>query len=335
MSDEKQVVKAERSNAAIGSRGIEIRNMDELVRFAVAVKGSGLAPKGIETEQAIAVAIQMGLEVGLSPMAALQNIAVINGRPSIWGDAQLAVCRATGELEIFEEWMEAGGKRLDRTPQMLGDDATAVCRVKRRGYPVSENTFSVTDAKRAGLWDKVGPWKQYPTRMLKFRARSFILRDQFGDALKGLLSTEEVRDIEADPVEKARNITPAQTRVAVSQPVKRSFPVLDDTDDVDMSPQKRTATEVVQEAPASATFPVSEAAQGTPAGQLGAMIKDAGASFEDFLFLAKEERQIPAEAEIGSLDEVSVQVLNHWIAKPKAFPRAITTAKAIRTGGGR
>ena len=328
MSDNTQVVKAERSNATIGSRGIEIRNMDELVRFAVAVKGSGLAPKGIETEQAIAVAIQMGLEVGLSPMAALQNIAVINGRPSIWGDAQLAVCRATGELEVFEEWVEVGGKRVDRGPQMMGDDATAVCRVKRRGYPVSENTFSVMDAKRAGLWDKVGPWKQYPARMLKFRARSFILRDQFGDALKGLLSTEEARDIEADPVEKARNITPArQTSVTVSDPVKRSAPVVDD---VDMSPPKRTAPEANQEAPAKATFPVSAAATGTPAQQLGEMIKAAGASFDDFIFLMKEEKQVAPDVEFDGIEAVPVGVLNSWIARPKAFAAEIKIAKGIK-----
>lgn len=179
--------------------------MDDLFRFAKAVSVSGLAPKGIESPEAIFVALEMGLEVGLPMMAALQNIAVINGRPTIWGDAQLAVVRGTGELTLFEEWYEENGKRLARNPATFTDATTAVCRVQRHGYEPAETAFSVADAKRANLWSKAGPWSQYPARMLRFRARSFGLRDQFGDALRGLRTAEEVMD---DPVEVARNVTP-------------------------------------------------------------------------------------------------------------------------------
>lgn len=182
---------------AMGNRGVEFRDIESLYRFAKAVSESGLAPKGIEKPEAIVVAIQMGLEVGLTPMAALQNIAVINGRPTVWGDAQLAIVRGTGELEEFDEWFEADGKRIDRNPVSFTDSVTAVCRVKRRGYPAAESSFSVADAKRAGLGDKPGPWKQYPARMLRARARAFALRDQFGDALKGILAAEEIDSPEA------------------------------------------------------------------------------------------------------------------------------------------
>lgn len=189
----------------IGNRGIAPSNMDDLFRFAKAVAVSGLAPKGIETPEAIFVALEMGLEVGLPMMAALQNIAVINGRPAIWGDAQLAVVRSTGELVLFEEWYEEKGKRLPRNPSAFTDDTAAVCRVQRSGYEPAETAFTVADAKRANLWGKSGPWTQYPARMLKQRARSFALRDQFGDALRGLRTVEEVQD---DPVATARNVTP-------------------------------------------------------------------------------------------------------------------------------
>jgi len=191
---------------AIGRGGIQITDMDGLVRFANAVAKSGLAPKGIQTPEAICIALEMGLEVGLPPMAALQNIAVINGRPSIWGDAMLAVCRATGEVAEFSEWYEDGGKRLPRNPVTFSDTTVAVCRVTRTGYEPAETGFSVADAKTAKLWGKEGPWSQYPARMLRFRARSFALRDSFGDALKGLRSAEEVSD---DPVENAKPATEA------------------------------------------------------------------------------------------------------------------------------
>ena len=193
-------------SATFGDRGIVINQYDELVRFAQTVAASGLAPKGMEKPESIFVAVQMGLEVGLPPMASLQNIAVINGRPAIWGDAQLAVCRGTGEMEIFEEWYEVGGKKTLRNPQNFGDDVVAVCRVKRSGGQEIESAFSVADAKRANLWGKAGPWTQYPSRMLRNRARSFALRDAFGDALKGFRSVEEMRDTPPE-----RDVTPVAT----------------------------------------------------------------------------------------------------------------------------
>lgn len=185
----------QKQSASFGQRGIEIRSYDELVRLAQTIADSGLAPKGLDKPQSIFVAIQMGMEVGLSPMASVQNVAVVNGRPTLWGDAVLAACRGTGELEVFEEWFESDGVASPRNPTKYDDNTCAVCRVKRRGGQVIEQAFSVSDAKRAGLWGKAGPWTQYPFRMLRSRARSFALRDGFGDALRGFRVAEEEMDI--------------------------------------------------------------------------------------------------------------------------------------------
>lgn len=191
----------------VSKTGIILANMDEIWRFAETVIASGMAPKGINNAAAATITIQMGMELGLPPMASLQNIAAINGRPSIWGDAMLGVVRSTGELEEFTEWFENNGTRLDRTPSEFPDTITAVCRVKRRGYEAVESSFSVADAKRAKLWGKQGPWTEYTARMLKFRARSFGLRDEFGDALRGLYSAEE----QCDMPNEMRDVTPRDT----------------------------------------------------------------------------------------------------------------------------
>lgn len=220
----------------IGNRGIELRDFESLWRFSVAVAGSGLAPKGIQSKEGIFVAIQMGLEVGMTPMAALQNIAVINGRPSIWGDAQLAIVRATSELAAFEECetnndldpifrelcleddptkrkalriqIAKAQSKLNRT----ADDFGVTVFIHRRSYEPAFSRFTVADAKLAGLWGKDGPWKQYSARMLKNRARSFGLRDNFGDALKGMRSAEEAQDM---PTE--RNVTGTGKGVGVER----------------------------------------------------------------------------------------------------------------------
>lgn len=184
-------------------------------RMSNAISKSGLAPRGIQTPEAIFTAIQLGAEVGLSPMSALQNIAVVNGRPTIWGDAQLALVRASGLLKDFKETYE--GKEGT-------DDYNAVCFALREGYNnPSIGEFSIADAKQANLWGKEGPWRTNPKRMLKMRARAFALRDGFTDILKGIYATEEYGDVV--PVKEQAVLSPVAALnaefVEVAEPKKR------------------------------------------------------------------------------------------------------------------
>jgi len=171
---------------AAGPRGLQLHTLEEMWRFSQYVAKSGLAPKGMQTPEACFVAIEMGAEIGLSPMAALQNVAVINGRPTIWGDAMLGVCQGSGVFD-FQAFSES----------VVGEGDKMTARVVVRRLPDGEPCvveFSVADAKAAKLWNKAGPWQDYPKRMLKLRARAFALRDQFADILKGFRMKEEVED---------------------------------------------------------------------------------------------------------------------------------------------
>lgn len=182
----------------LGRRGIEITSMDELARFAVTVAESGLAPKGMDKPASIAIAVEMGLEIGLKPMQALQNIAVVNGRPCVWGDAMLGLCQS---CEYFDH--SAFSEKLTGT----GDSQAATCTVRRlpNGQIVTRQ-FTVAQAKKAGLWSKQGPWSQYPERMLQMRARSLALRDTFPDVLRGMYSAEEVVDIKVETAKKTTRV---------------------------------------------------------------------------------------------------------------------------------
>jgi hypothetical protein len=169
------------------ARGLALASFDDAFRFATMVAKSDFAPKDFKGKpESCLLAIQHGSEIGLSPMQSLQSIAVINGRPSIWGDAALAVVSASAVCEYVTEEMEEGKD---------GEALVAICTAKRRGYPKPTVVrFSVADAKKAGLWGKSGPWTQYPRRMLQLRARGFALRDAFPDVLKGLVTAEEAQD---------------------------------------------------------------------------------------------------------------------------------------------
>lgn len=173
------------------------QNMTEAMEFSKMLAQSGMVPNNFKGKpQDCLVAMQWGFEVGLQPMQALQNIAVINGKPSIWGDAALALVKAHPLCRGVTERIEGEG-----------DQMRAVCIVKR-AYPDGEieetvKYFSVENAKKAKLWGKQGPWTQYPERMLTMRARGFAIRDAFPDAMKGIITQEEAQDM---PTPK--NITP-------------------------------------------------------------------------------------------------------------------------------
>lgn len=171
------------------------QTFDQLAQFASMASKSNLVPPAYKGKpEDIMLAVQMGSEVGLAPMQALQNIATINGRPALWGDAQLGLCKSHPLWVSIEETMTGAG-----------DTRSARCVVIRNGEPPVVREFGYAQAKQAGLWGKSGPWTQYPDRMMQMRARGFALRDAFPDALRGLLSEHEAMDT-PPPVYKGTTI---------------------------------------------------------------------------------------------------------------------------------
>jgi hypothetical protein len=158
--------------------------LEEAIKTSELLAASGLCPVAYKGKPGdILVAINYGQEIGLKTMASLQNIAVINGKPSLYGDAMLAVCRLSRSFQTIEETYDV-------------NTTTYTCVVFRKNEPAFVYSFSMADAKTAGLWQKAGPWTTYPKRMLQLRARGFALRDAFPDILKGIIMVEEVEDYE-------------------------------------------------------------------------------------------------------------------------------------------
>lgn len=160
------------------------QTFEQALTFANYLADSDMVPKDFKGKPGnCLIAMQWGNELGMKAIQAIQNIAVINGRPALWGDALIALVRSSPVCEYIIETQT---------------DAVATCRVKRRGEPEQERSFSTSDAKSAGLLGKQGPWTQYPKRMLQLRARAFALRDVFPDVLRGLPIAEEVMDTPRD-----------------------------------------------------------------------------------------------------------------------------------------
>ncbi|MCS4292693.1 hypothetical protein M2375_000899 [Comamonas sp. BIGb0152] len=180
------------------------QTFEQALTFAQYLSDSNMVPKDFQGKPAnCLIAMQWGTELGMKPLQAIQNIAVINGRPALWGDAVIALVLASPVCDYVTE---------------EDDGTTATCRVRRKGGEEQIRSFSTEDARMAGLAGKQGPWTQYPKRMRQLRARAFALRDVFPDVLRGMAVAEELQDMETSAK------PPINKDMGQAQVVKEPYP---------------------------------------------------------------------------------------------------------------
>lgn len=223
-------------------KGFAPQTITEAIQFSEMLSKSQMVPRNYQNKpEDIMVAVQWGMEIGLAPLQALQNISVINGRPSVYGDAAMALVQASPVCEGVEETIEGEGT----------SNPVAVCIASRKGRKPVTARFSVEDAKRAGLWGKSGPWSAYPKRMLQMRARGFALRDAFPDVLKGLITAEEAQDFpdDAKPV-PVRDITPENPldTIEITKLIEPAYEPTEPEVEEDIQPQDEATQDEVIEA---------------------------------------------------------------------------------------
>lgn len=167
-----------------GEGKLVFKNMDDMFRVSKAIMK--FLPKHYDTPEKVMAGIIFAKELGLSPMNALRNIAIINGSPSIWGELPLAVVRSSGLLEKIDEFLiDKDYKKICFENKNIGADVfAAICIIKRKGY--EEKSFFLTKedaAKNPNFNSAV--WKSYFKVMIKRRVRTIALKDEFGDLLSG------------------------------------------------------------------------------------------------------------------------------------------------------
>ncbi len=200
-NDGTNVLSAPDTSPRIVNGNVVCASMRDVMNMARHYIRGGMVPRGldghtvVETESRVAIAIEFGINLGLSPLQALQSVMVTNGRPCLWGDAPMALVSQHPAFEGHKcEWENHGTEELCCT-------FTVYRRVKGRSIP-NPWTYGIPDAKRAGLWGKAGPWQTAPKRMLMIRARAFALRDAFPDALRGAGIHEEMDDVTITAADK-------------------------------------------------------------------------------------------------------------------------------------
>lgn len=159
--------------------------LGEMMAMANELAKSKIVPMAyIGNPAGVFAAIQYGSELGVPPMTSLQNVAVINGRPTLGADLSLGIAMR------HPDWAGYSVKWDDKTEAAI----TTVRRRNKITGAIDEftNTFSMADARRAGLVKPGGAYEKWPKRMLKHRATQFSLRDAFADVLHGLYDPSEM-----------------------------------------------------------------------------------------------------------------------------------------------
>ena len=161
---------------------------DKMEMAEVFVK-SNLMPRGLDKPEKVVIALEMGHELGLPPLIAIMNIAVINNKPTLKADMMVALALRSGKIEDI---------RISFIGKEHENDENYGCRVtiKRKDIKtLFKATFTRRDAKVAGLSFKDN-WQKYERRMLKHRAMAFCIRDSLPEIFAGIYLPDELENIE-------------------------------------------------------------------------------------------------------------------------------------------
>lgn len=192
------------SNDLVVSTGEQIaiipKTIQELGVMSEGFFKSGFYPN-VKSVQGAMVVIQTGLELGLTPAKAMNQINIINGRPAL-------------SAQCMNGLMQARGIKIST---IKNDNTECIISGTRNGV-TEEVSYKMEDAKKAGL-DGKDNWKKYPRRMLFARAISELANKIAPDVIMGLYTQEEVEDFDAPNIgpDKAKDVTPRDNEIVTPQ----------------------------------------------------------------------------------------------------------------------
>jgi hypothetical protein len=195
---------------------------------------TGFLPRDVNTPEKAMAIILTGRELGIGTMAALNNINVIQQKPTISPQLMLALIERSGQLENL---IIKNNQSPDNTIQHVS------CTMKRKGRTEHTEIFGSAEANRLGLLGKDN-YKKQPATMFKWRAVAACARVVFPDVILGLYTPDEMgADVDVTDTEEIVAAPPEEKRnpIVVQMPQKPVEPETIQAEPVfDEKPQSRT-----------------------------------------------------------------------------------------------
>lgn len=179
-------------------------------RMAMALVTSTMVPKEYQGKDNMGnalIALEMAQRVGASPMAVMQNLHIIHGRPSWSSSFIIAALNSCGRFSPLRFTVEGEGDNK-KCFAWTYDKATSEV--------LEGPESSIAMAKAEGWATKSGSkWKTMPDLMLRYRAAAFFGRLYAPDVLMGMHTEDEVQDIGERQAVAAVELVAPQTETAV------------------------------------------------------------------------------------------------------------------------
>ena len=195
-TENKAVIRFNTSDA-----GLQLQTMDDVWRFAQGCVEGGLVPQNTRVAE-VAMRIQIGVELGFTPAAALQAVKMIKDKPGLEGETMLALI-ISKDVDDPRGPIDCGHSREQGAEGELGQ-LVGWCESWRKGWPKSRRTeFSWNDAVLAGLTKARGKnstpslYTKYPKDMLQWKAVARHAKRYYNDILKGIHMAQELTEIAA------------------------------------------------------------------------------------------------------------------------------------------
>lgn len=186
-----------------------------LQRQAKLLASSELVPKEFQGKLAnCVIALEMANRIGASPMAVLQNLYIVHGKPSWSSQFIIAALNSTGEFSPLRFTITGEGEKMT---------CVAWAIEKETGERLESPPVSIEMAKKEGWLTKSGSkWQTMPQLMLRYRAATFFGRLYAPQILMGMRTEEEARDI-IDVTPEASSATDIMSRF--SDPTTGEIPI--------------------------------------------------------------------------------------------------------------
>lgn len=176
-------------------------------QMAKAFAGSTIVPKDYQGhfENGL-VAIELATRMKISPLAVMQNLDIIQGRPSWRASFLIGMINGSGKYDMELQFLEEQDKN--------GKPFACTCWTEKDGRKVTGIKVDMNMVNAEGWNRKPGSkWVTMPQVMLRYRAASFFARMNCPELTSGLYTAEEVSEfteIPVDPVKARPNSVPFQ-----------------------------------------------------------------------------------------------------------------------------
>jgi len=180
-------------------------------RMAQALCTSTMVPSEYRGQQGLSnslIALEIAARMGLSPLVVMQNMTPIHGKPSWSSSFLIATVNASGRFTPL---------RFVFDDKDNPSSCFAVARDKATGEVLEGQLISIEMAKREGWWsrpDRYGKetskWQSMTGQMLRYRASAFWVKVYCPEISLGLMTQDEVADVQAVVVGSVEPLTAAQ-----------------------------------------------------------------------------------------------------------------------------